>query len=221
MPPTGPAPTRTREPVILRTCVRDTTRIRRAPGTHYETVGGLLSGACLTILGRNEEGSWVSVVSDDHQAGWVAASLVSDAGDLRRLSIRDHLARINSSRPTLTSAEIANGAQAYLTQVAATNLPQSPLTRYMLPCFQTADRIGDQVSCRMERAYCDYLPATAGNRTVCNDRPQPDHVFALIVLGEDWSQLDGQCLIVSGYLKIAEGILQIEALRHDQVSQCS
>jgi uncharacterized protein YraI len=221
IPITGPLPTRTEEPITIGTCVTDMTRIRRGPGTQHETIGGMLSGTCLTILGRNEEGSWVYIVSQDHQAGWVAAELLTDAGDISKVSVRDHSAIGNSSRPTLTSAEIAHGAQAYLTQVSATNIPQAPFTRYVVPCFETADRIGDHLSCRMERAYCDYLPDAEGSPTVCNDRPQPDHTFALIVFDEDWSEYDGQCIIVSGYLEIAGGVLQIEALHSDQVSPCS
>src|SRR5688572_7475126 len=216
IPITGPLPTRTQEPVTVDTCVRDTTRIRRGPSTQSETIGGLVSGTCLTILGRNEDATWVYIVSNDHQTGWVAASLLTDAGDISKVSVRDHSAMANSSRPTLTSAEIAHGAQAYLTQVSATNIPQSPFTRYVVPCFETANGIGDQVSCRMERAYCDYLPAAEGSPTVCNDRPHPDHTFALIVFGEDWSEYDGQCIIVSGYLEIAGGVLQIEALRRSE-----
>ena len=217
----GPAPTRTREPVTLRECVSDTTRIRRGPGTGYETTGGLLLGACLTVLGRNDEGSWAYIVSDDGQTGWVAASLLPDAGDISRVSLRDDTRMTNPSRPTLTSAEIAHGAQSYLTQVAATNLPGAPITRYMVPCFQTANRVGDHISCRMEKAYCEYLPAVEGSPTSCSDRPAPDHTFTLIVFGGDWSTYDGQCLIVSGYLEIEGGALQIEALDHSQVSQCS
>jgi hypothetical protein len=216
----GPAPTRTQEPITVSACVRDTTRIRRGPGTQYETIGGLLAGTCLTILGRNEDASWVSMVSEDHQTGWVAAALLRTAGDLSRVSVRDDSAMANDARPTLTSAEIAYGAQAYLTKIAATNIPQSPLSRYRVPCFETANRIGHHISCRMEKAYCDYLPALEGSPTFCNDRPHPDHAFALIVFGEDWSHYDGQCIIVSGYLEIDRGILQIEALRRSQVSYC-
>jgi hypothetical protein len=216
----GPAPTRTQEPVIMSACVSDITRIRRGPGTQYETIGGLVSGTCLTILGRNEDASWVSMVSEDHQTGWVAASLLPSAGDISRVSVRDDSAMANSARPTLTSAEIAYGAQAYLTKVSATNIPQSPLTRYMMPCFETANLIGDYVSCRVERAYCDYLPAVEGSPTFCSDRPYPDHSFALIVFGEDWSDYDGQCLIVSGYLEIDRGVLQIQADSRSQISYC-
>ena len=120
------APTWTPEPVTISVCVTDTTRIRRSPSTHAETIGGLLSGTCFTILGRNAEATWVYIVSEDHQTGWVAAPLVSDAGTLSKVSVRDDSEWANSSHPTLTSAEIAHGAQAYLTQVASTTIPQSP-----------------------------------------------------------------------------------------------
>jgi hypothetical protein len=217
----GPAPTRTQEPITPGACVKDNTiRIRRAPGTQSETLGGLAPGTCLTILGRNEEASWVYIVSDDYQTGWVAASLFSEAGDLSRVSVRDPSVLANPARATLTTDELAYGAQLYLTNVAETSLPQSLLTRHMLPCFETADRIGDNISCRMERAYCDYLPAVEGSPTVCSDRPAPDQTFALVTLGEDWSDYDGRCLMVSGYLEISRGILQIQALQRSQVSVC-
>ena len=215
-----PPPTRIKEPVVISACVSDTTRIRRGPGTQYETIGGLVSGTCLTILGRSADASWVSMVSEDHQTGWVAASLLPNAGDISRVSVRDDSAMANSARPTLTSAEIAHGAQAYLTKVSATNMPQSSLTRYVVPCFEAANRIGDYVSCRVERAYCDYLPALEGSPTFCNDRPYPDQSFALIVLGADWSDYEGQCLIVSGYLQIDRGVLEIQADNRSQVSYC-
>ena len=215
-----PIPTRTLEPVTRRTCVNDRTHIRRGPGTHYETTGGLLAGTCLTILGRNKEASWVYMVSDDHVPGWVAVSALRDAGDLSQVSIRDHARMRISTRPTLTSAEIAHGAQAYLTEVAATNLPDAPFSRYVMPCFETAKRTGEHISCRMERAYCDYLPALESSPTICSDRPAPDHTFSIIVREADWSHYDGQCLLVSGYLQIREGVLQVEALDHKQVSPC-
>ena len=219
--PAGPLPTRTREPVTLSTCVRDSTNIRRSPSTRAETIGGLLSGACLTILGRNEQGTWVYIVSQDFQTGWVSASLVQEAGDLSRVSIRDLSGVEISARPTLTGAELAHGAQIYLTRVAATTIAGSPLTRYVAPCFETADRIGDHVSCRIERAYCDYLPAAEGGSTLCSDRPYPDAIFMLVTPGDDWSDYDGQCLVVSGYLQVDKGLLQIEALQRDQVSYCN
>jgi hypothetical protein len=160
------------------------------------------------------------MVSDDGQAGWVSVSLLPEAGDIGRVSVRDSSVLANSSRPTLTSAEIARSAEAYLTIVAATNLPGAPLSPYVVPCFASADRLGDFITCRIEKAYCDYLPGVEGSPTYCSDRPYPDHTFTLTTFGKDWSDYDGQCLIVSGYLEIDSGVLQIEALGDDQVSDC-
>ena len=216
----GLVATRTQEPMTLPACVTDTTRIRRGPGTQYETTGGLLLGTCLTVLGRNDVASWAYIISEDHQTGWVDVSLLNDTWGIDRVSVRDDSAMANTGRATLTSAEIAYGAQAYLTEIAATNIPQSPITQYVMPCFETVSRIGEHISCKMGRAICDYLPDLDGSPTICNDRPHPDHNFALIVFGENWSEYDGQCIIVSGYLEIDKGVLQIEASRRDQVSYC-
>ena len=209
------------EPVTVKACVWDSTvHIRRGPTTEAETTGGLAPGTCLTIVGRNQEASWVYMVSDDHQAGWVAASVIDAAGNLSQVSVRDPSALTSSTRPTLTSAEIAHGAQVYLTNIAQTNVPQSPLTRYVVPCFETVSQVGSDISCRIEKANCDFLPGLEGSPTFCYDLPAPDHTFALIAFGQDWSDYDGQCLIVSGHLGIDRGVLQVQAEDRSQVSLC-
>lgn len=216
----GEAPTSVRKAAAILSCIRDSTRIRRGPGTQYETVGGLPSGTCLIILGRNAEASWVFIVSDDDLTGWVTATVLSDIRDLSRVSVRDDYALVNPARPTLTSQDIANGAELYLTRVAATSHPQSPLSHHVEPCFEAVNRTGDQVTCRMEKAYCDYFPEVEGSPTVCIDRPAPDHIFALVKFGSDWTEYDDQCLIVSGYLEVDRGMLQIQAYDREQVSSC-
>lgn len=184
-------------------------------------IGGLPSGTCLRVLGRTEDSSWVYMVSNNHQTGWVLFALLNDTGNIDKVSIRDDSALANSARPTLTSAEIAHGAQSYLTSVAATNVVEAPLSSYAAPCFDAVRHVGGFVSCKLERAYCDYLPDLEGSPTLCNDRPYPDHNFALIVFGKDWSEYDGQCIIVSGYLEIDRGVLKIQALERSQVSACN
>ena len=213
-------PTQTEEPITLSACVTVTTNIRREPGTKYETIGGLLPGTCLTIIGRNSEASWAYIVSEDHQTGWVDVSLLNDSWGIDKVSIREGSAMANPGRATLTSEEIAYGAHLYFTEVAATNIPQAPLTQYMTPCFDTASRLGDHISCKIDRAVCDYLPAVEGSPTICNDLPYPNHSFALVVFGKDWSEYDRECIIVSGYLKIDKGVLQIQADQRSQVSPC-
>ena len=216
----GPAATQTEEPIALSACVQDITRIRRGPGTNYETIGGLLTDTCMTIIGRNDAGSWAYIVSEDHQTGWVDVSLLNDTWGIDKVSIRD-ASMANASRATLTSEQVAYGAQAYLTEVAATNVSQASNAQYMMPCFETAGLIGDHISCRIEKAVCDYLPSLEGSPTICNDQPYPDHNFALVAFGKDWSEYDGKCLIVSGHLKIDKGVLEIQASQRSQVSHCN
>ena len=217
----GTPPTLSREYEALYTCVDQETKIRRGPSTQSETIGGLPSGTCLRVLGRTEDSSWVYMVSNNHQTGWVLSELLTDTRNIDKVSIRDNSALANSARPTLTSAEIAYGAQAYLTKVAATNAVEAPLSSYTVPCFDAVKHVGGFVLCKVERAYCDYLPDIEGSPTLCNDRPHPDHSFALIVFGKDWSEYDGQCILVSGYLEIDRGVLKIQALERSQVSSCN
>ena len=214
------SPTQILEPVTILACVETSTKIRRGPGPQYETIGGLPAGNCFTILGRNEEASWVYIISDDDLTGWVATTVMADIGDISRVSVRDSWALVNPARPTLTSEEIAHGARVYLTQISATNHPQSPLNQYVEPCFEAVSRVGDRITCRMEKAYCNYFPEEPGSPTACIDRPAPDHVFALVAFDRDWSEYDGQCLIVTGYLEVDRGILRIRAHDRDQVALC-
>ena len=216
----GMAPNRLREAVTLHTCVADTSHIRRRPGTQAETIGGLLTGTCLTILGRTQDASWVYIASDDQQTGWISATLVTDAGDINKVSVRDDSAMTNTARPTLSSVQVANGAQGYLRQTSATDIPQSLHSRNVVPCITSAGRIGSYITCRIEIAYCDFLPEAEGSPTFCNDRPHPDQAFALVVIDRDWSEYDGQCILVSGYLELDQGILRIQAHDRDQISPC-
>jgi hypothetical protein len=179
------------------------------------------AGACLTIVGRNEEGTWAYVISEEDLTGWVSASVLTMIENIDRVSVRDDSVMVNTSRPTLTSEELAHGARVYLTHVAATNNAKEPLIEYVEPCFEAFERIGDEITCKMERAYCDYFPEVEGSPTVCVDRPAPDHNFALIALDQDWREYDGKCLVVKGLLDIDWGVLQIHALRRDQVSLCT
>ena len=83
-----PPPTHTPQPISLFACVTDwTTRVRKGPGTNYEILGGLLSGTCMQISGRNEDLTWVYMTSEDNKEGWVAASMVAIDGDLSRVPV--------------------------------------------------------------------------------------------------------------------------------------
>ena len=75
--------------VSLQGCVTDSAiRIRQGPGTDFEVVGGLVSGTCMQILGRNQDASWVYIVTEENEAGWVAAWLLTIDGDVNGIAVR-------------------------------------------------------------------------------------------------------------------------------------
>lgn len=211
-----PSPTRTPRPTFLNACVTNATiRIRGGPGTQYEVIGGLASGTCLSVIGRNHDSTWVYIRADDNKTGWVAAWLLTIDGDINRLSVRSvsevsHVAPTAKLPPTATHRPI----------IFSTSTPRPVVIPSVLLCSQTANKIGEFVSCKIERAYCDYFPSVDGSPTFCNDRPYPNQNFALVVFGEDWSDYDGDCIIVSGTVSRYRGVPQILATNRSQVSYC-
>lgn len=100
-----PRPTRTPQPISLFACVTDwTIRVRKGPGTDYEVIGGLLSGTCMWISGRNEDLTWVYMTSEDNKEGWVAASLLAIDGDLSQVPVISTPA-ISDPTPTTPAGE--------------------------------------------------------------------------------------------------------------------
>lgn len=88
----GQALTATPEAVSLKACVASSAiRIRQGPGIDFEVMGGLDSSTCMQILGRNQDASWVYMVTEENKAGWVAAWLLTIEGDVTRVSVRSVL----------------------------------------------------------------------------------------------------------------------------------
>ena len=187
--------------VELSACVApdEAIRIREGPGTNYEAIGALAAGACITILERNPDSSWVYIQTADNFTGWVGAWLLTVEGDLSKVSVQ------NSSDEFAAATETA---QAQSTQL----------------CTNIANLLGSNVTCKLETAYCIYLPDSDGNATFCTDQPYPNHFFQFIIVGEDWSDYNGQCMIVSGLLESyydgQQGLLQIIGHDRSQVSSC-
>jgi len=181
----------------------------------------MVSGTCMSVLGRNKESDWVYMISEDSKTGWVAASLLTIEGDVSRLSVRSasqvlSLASTTNVVPTQKLPPTATRRP----QIISTNTSQPLLSRFTPLCSELADSLGEYVSCQIPRAYCDYLPDVNGSPTFCNDGPYPNRDFQLVVFGDDWSDFDGNCLIVSGYLGTYRGVLQIKATSRSQVSYC-
>lgn len=214
-----PTSTRSATPVSLDACVTDATiRVREGPGTDYGVIGGMVSGTCMSIQGRDQDLTWVYVLSDEGQEGWVAASLLTIQGDLQQVSVPAaavSLATATRRAPTATLRPTTTRAPLLI----PTSTPR-PLIQPVLSCSDTAFRVGETVTCRIERADCVYRPDVNGSPTFCNDPPYPRHEFTLVVFGQDWSDLDGECILVSGTVTLYDGVPQIQGFSRAQVSYC-
>jgi hypothetical protein len=80
--------------------------------------------------------------------------------------------------------------------------------------------VGEQVQIRVDRAWCSYQPGINGEPTFCNDARYPGHSFTFLVWGQDWSDLDGQCVLVDGTVEMYDGLPQIEVEDRAQVRPC-
>lgn len=105
-----------------------------------------------------------------------------------------------------------------ITPLTPTQKPTESVIESIPDCSQAL--IGENVTCRVSHAYCSYKPNVKGAPTFCNDAPYPGHNFTLLRWGEDWSQYNGKCLIVTGYIHLYQGIPEIEATSKSQVKIC-
>jgi hypothetical protein len=80
--------------------------------------------------------------------------------------------------------------------------------------------LGRQATVIIYSPSCSYKENVNGSPTFCNDKPYPDHTFTLLVWGEDWSFLDGKCILVTGEISEYDGKFQIIATDLSQVSFC-
>lgn len=96
----------------------------------------------------------------------------------------------------------------------------TPVPDLSAVCSDMADQVGRTVTCVVPRAHCSYREDVSGSPTFCNDAPYPTHEFTLLVWGQDWSEFDGRCIEINGYLSRYQGKPQIVAESRDQVSFC-
>lgn len=206
----------------------NTLRMREGPGTQYEILRGLPSGTCFNIYGLNQDRSW-AWINFDHTFGWVSIQYVSIEGDPNILSI---VADNVSPSPFPTEGLVFAYTQSpsftktNTPRPVPTNTKKKTATPYVIPtqtiilCANAPANTGKLITCKIPRAYCTYDPSSPGDPTFCNDARYPNHHFTLVVWGSDWSDLDGYCLLVSGYVTTYQGKPQIEATSRSQVSFC-
>jgi len=196
-PPAVAQPLVTTEPAALEGCVTNpTTLIRKSPDADAEAVTGIVAGTCIAILERNADSTWLHVRIKDNLTGWV---------NVRYVKIK----------PPPIPVTVVNTSPAPTDTPSVENIP---------PCSQFANQINSNVTCKLEQASCQYRSDIGGNPSFCSDRPAPDYIFELTVQGQDWSDFDGHCLIVSGFLEAKfdgqKAWLQMLENSRSQVSDC-
>ena len=82
------APTLTPTPMILtgRVVKTGSLRVRSCPGTRSNVLGGFTQDTALSLIGRNEDASWV-LVSSNNLSGWVSSEFLATDGDVFTLKI--------------------------------------------------------------------------------------------------------------------------------------
>lgn len=159
---------------------------------HLRATAALLALTCwLTACGGGEEQQQIGLAATGRALAATQTVLAGEA-------------------PTATSPA-ADGAGPAAPTAAAARPPE---------CSELASQVGSTVACTIRQAHCSYRQDIDGAPTFCNDGPFPRHRFTLLVWGQDWSEFDGRCLIVSGYLSRFEGKPQIVAESRAQVSLC-
>ncbi len=123
---------------------------------------------------------------------------------------------------TATPAETAPQPGQAATQPPAQLSPAAtaPADESVILSGRAGDYAGQQVTVRIERAWCSYQQQIKGKPTFCNDQPYPQHDFTLLIWGEDWSDYDGLCLLVKGMVTRYRGKAQIVAESRNQISLC-
>ncbi|MBI5295561.1 MAG: hypothetical protein HY869_08805 [Chloroflexi bacterium] len=199
----------------------NTLRMRSGPGTQFEILNGLPPETCFTVYGFNQDRSW-AWINFEGAFGWASTQYLFISGDKSSIPIvPDDVSPYAFSPVGRTLALSKTATPGLILPVA----PKKTSTSYTFPnmgvdlCFNTVAN-EKYVTCKINRAYCSYEPGVSGKPTFCNDAPYPKHHFALVVWGSDWSDLNGYCLLVSGYVKIYDGKPQIIATSRSQVSFC-
>jgi len=211
-------------------CVKEgiTLRMRSGPGTQFEVISGLASNTCFTVYGFSEDKSWIWINANEI-FGWISVEFSSIEGNTDVLPIiSENIAAsafpTNNAVFAITQTPRPSPSKTKTIKPSPTFTPRKTSTPFIFPTTDITlcsnAPLYTNVKCKIRRAYCSYQPTTSGQPTFCNDFPYPNHQFSLLIWGSDWSDLDGYCLIVSGYMDRYAGKRQIVATSRLQVSFC-
>lgn len=179
IPESTTQPTTTSTPVQLQACVEThSLRVRSGPGTDHTMVGGLKEGDCVTVIGRNQEGTWGKARFQD-LTGWVSLAYLSLQGEVSTLAV-------------ITGQESQQASAALQPTQPAVQSP--PLTSTAVPGSTHIDVFtgyeGSQVNTfSFEYACTDYTLDLPISETRVQDYASSDKSFYYAgELPEDWEE---------------------------------
>ena len=81
--------------------------VRSGPGVGYSVVTVVYNSNAITLLGRNESGTWVRIRTNGGQEGWVNANFVQTSSHIGSLSVVGGLATLEATA-VVTGAQLVN-----------------------------------------------------------------------------------------------------------------
>jgi SH3-like domain-containing protein len=214
-------PTKTPIPQIsIGTVKVDSINVRSGPDKSFEIIGFINKGGEFYILDDeydNGNNKWLKIPLAKNAFGWVYGEQYYV--NQKWVNVDDV---IRTEIINLHGTAIFNTLVGYARGTSNSNSNEQPtLNQNYLLCANTNSYLGQVVTCKIPKAYCSYQPSASGSPTFCNDKPYPNHNFTLVVFGEDWSDYDGKCLLVTGLITSYIGLPQINATNRSQVASCS
>jgi hypothetical protein len=234
--PTKTIPTSTPLPQLLTvTVVLPSLNVRSGPGRDFQIVGYVNQGDEFYVLGKYYDlyaQQWFIISPKNNSFGWIDGEskfvtqkmVTVDSTAYESILNNVEQARVIYSPLGIfqdviqTSSSLSQAATAV--QRPFPLVATSPNLSSIIECKDTKDKIGRFVTCKIERAYCTFAPDVNGDPTFCNDAPYPNHNFTLLVFGQDWSDYDGQCVIISGTVGSYQGKPQIYTENRARISYC-
>jgi len=132
-PVMGYFPPQIQPPGIIVTVTAPTVNLRSGPGTNYAVVGSANQGASLTVLGRNEQTTWLQVRTPNQTTGWVFAQLVALDPAIGSVPV---VTQVVAPVVTQAPAPTTSGKSCTVTSATA-NVRSGPGTTYQVVTFVT------------------------------------------------------------------------------------
>jgi len=224
----SPSPTPTLELPIGKVIVQSLS-VRSSPGRRHQQIGFFNQGGEFYIIAEALDEyteRWFLISVNNNQYGWINGEdrfVTKNYVMVNKDTYQEVYKLAQNAKNTLDIKQFSQFRWLVESSRTVPNifLNTIPLTdTAILECKNTSNKVGQFVTCQIPRAYCEFLPTTNGDPTFCNDAPYPNNNFTLVVFGQDWSEFDGECIIISGTRSTYGGKPQIQTENRARVSYC-